>query len=104
MWETEPASPVLTEPGVKYFIGCTLKECRRFKDQYFSVMFNVGMSIFFVVLVGGFLVYRFKGKLTPLELANKNREKKEYIFTKLHQFAAQRRKMTQDNITGLPEW
>ena len=104
MWETPATLPILTEPGVKYFIGCTLKDCRRFKDNYFSVIFNVAMCVFFLVLVGGFLVYRYKGKLTADEMAIKTLQKKEYIFTKLNQFSAQRRKATQDNITNLPEW
>ena len=36
-------NPTLIEPGVRYFIGGTLKECRRFKDRNISIIFNISM-------------------------------------------------------------
>ena len=30
----EYTKPMLTEPGVKYFIGETLKQCHNFKEQH----------------------------------------------------------------------
>ena len=50
--------PTLIEPGVKYFLNGTLKECRKFKDNYISVIFNISMILLLVALVGGFLMYR----------------------------------------------
>ena len=37
--------PVLTEPGVKYWLTQTLKECRKFKDRNISVIFNISMLV-----------------------------------------------------------
>jgi hypothetical protein len=32
--------PVLTEPGVKYFLSQTLKQCRIFKNNYNNFLLN----------------------------------------------------------------
>ena len=98
--------PVLIEPGVKYFLSGTLKECRKFKDKNYTVFFNIYMTCILIVLIGGFLVYRYRGKLTPAEIELKNRKKQEYIISKLNQIAYIRK--NQDSIdgtiTGLPHW
>ena len=98
--------PSLIEPGVRYFLNGTLKECRKFKDNYISVIFNISMILLLVALVGGFLMYRYKGKPTPAEIELKNRKKQEYIVSKLQQLAIEKKKNSVNTtmITGLPEW
>ena len=98
--------PTLIEPGVRYFLNGTLKECRKFKDNYISVIFNISMFLLLFALVGGFLMYRYKGKPTPAELDLKNRQKQEYIVSKLQQLAIEKKKNSVNTtmITGLPEW
>lgn len=99
-------SPKLIEPGVRYFLSGTLKECRKFKDKNSTLLFNISMTGVLILLIGGFLMYRYKGKLTPAEVEIKNTKKKEYIISKLHQMAYLRN--TQGNakgmITSLPQW
>lgn len=94
--------PTLTEPGVKYFIGGTLKECRKYKNKYISQLFNLGMIIGFILFFGAILAYRYKGNITQEELNAKNRKKKEYIISKLQQLSAikQQKRM----ITDIPMW
>jgi hypothetical protein len=96
--------PSLIEPGVRYFLNGTLKECRKFKDNYISVLFNISMIILLLVVIGGFLLYRYKGKPTLAELELKNRKKQEYIVSKLQQLAIEKKKNTPNTtmITGLP--
>ena len=97
--------PILTEPGIKYFLGCTLKECKLVRDKRYTVLFNVGMTALLLGIFGGFLYYRFKGKLTPQQMAEKNQRKKEYLFAKMQQLALVRKNMTPGGaITQLPEW
>jgi hypothetical protein len=98
--------PTLIEPGVRYFLNGTLKECRKFKDNYISVIFNISMILLLFVIVGGFLMYRYKGKPTPAELELKTRKKQEYIVSKLQQLAIEKKKNSVNTtmITGLPEW
>ena len=96
----------LIEPGIKYFIGSTLKECHRFKFTRYSVLYNIVMCLLFVGAVGGFLVYCYKGKLTPAEIELKNRKKQEYIISKLQQLAFYKKvqNKNQSLITDLPTW
>ena len=65
-------SPKLIEPGVRYFLSGTLKECRKFKDRNYTILFNISMTALLVLVIGGFLMYRYKGKLTPAEVELKN--------------------------------
>ena len=96
--------PRLIEPGVRYFLSSTLKECRRFKEYYSNIVFNLIMTAIFTILIGGFLLYMYKGKLTPYELELKNRKKQEYIISKLHQIAYLKNTQRQNMITNLTEW
>jgi len=100
------SSPKLIEPGVRYFLSGTLKECRKFKDNNATIFFNIYMACLLVVIFGGFLYYRYKGKLTPAEIEIKNTKKKEYIISKLHQMAYLRKTQGNANgmITSLPQW
>ena len=95
-------NPTLIEPGVRYFLGSTLKECRKFKDRNISIFFNVSMLAMFICVGCMILYYRYKGKPTPKEMAIKNRKKQEYIISKLQQMSYQRKKRSQDMITDLP--
>ena len=56
-------SPYLIEPGVRYFIGETLKECYKFKERHINTLFNIGMTFMLIVLVATVLVYKYKGRL-----------------------------------------
>ena len=97
-------NPKLCEPGTKYFMSNMLKECHKFKLQYISFFFNIGMMFLFIAMVGGFLLYRYKGRLTISEVALKNRKKEEYIMSKLQFLSAIRNNNSQDMITNLPDW
>ena len=96
--------PTLIEPGVRYFLNGTLKECRKFKDNYISIIFNISMILLMFLVIGGFLLYRYKGKPTPKEIELKERKKQEYIISKLQQLAYEKKKNTPNTtmITGLP--
>jgi len=95
-------SPRLTEPGVKSFISSTLKDCRRLKENYETIIFNISMFCIFIAVSGGFLLYHYRGKLTPAEIEIKNRKKQEYIVSKLQQMAHLRK--NQGLIKELPQW
>ena len=95
-------SPSLIEPGTRYYIGGSLKECRKFKDKYITLLFNLGMIILFIIFFGSILMYRYKGNITPGEIELKNRKKKEYIISKLNQLGAI--KQQKSMITDIPMW
>jgi hypothetical protein len=96
--------PTLTEPGVKYFLHHTLKQCHVAKDNFHNLIFNVGLFIAFLLILGLILLYKYKGKLTPVEIDKKNKEKQQYILSKIQTFQQAKRVAHQELITGLPSW
>jgi len=92
----------LTEPKIRYFISATLKECRQFKERNINYFFNIFMCILLIAGISGFLIYKYKGKLTHREIMERNRQKQEYIISKLHQISIDRKEQTEDTITNLP--
>lgn len=96
--------PMLTEPGVKYFMNETLKQCHKFKEKYQNTMFNMGVLVLFCIILGVLLLYKYKGKLTPEEIEEKEAIKKQYILSKIRNFQQAKIRAQQELITGLPHW
>ena len=96
--------PALIEPGVKYFLHQTLKQCHIARDKFNNYVFNIGLFIFFLIILGVILFYKYKGRLTPIEIERKNKEKQQYILSKIQNFQQAKRIAHQELITGLPEW
>jgi len=68
------------------------------------MIFNVGLLIGFLIVLALILIYKYKGKLSPIELAKKSKEKQEYILSKVQRFQQAKRIAHQELITGLPSW
>lgn len=98
------SKPTLIEPGIKYFLNETLKKCSDFRNQYNNLLFNVSLFLGFVVVLGVILLYKYKGKLTPLEKDMMERKKQQYILSKIKNFQDAKRIASQELITGLPGW
>ena len=96
--------PMLTEPGVKYFINETLKQCHIFKENYQHVIFNIVLLVVFFIILGVLLLYKYKGKLTTEEIEEKELLKKQYILSKIRNFQDAKIKSQQELITGLPHY
>jgi hypothetical protein len=100
----ENTRPMLTEPGVKYFINETLKQCHIIKEQYQNTLFNIGLLVVFFIILAILLLYKYKGKLTPQEIEQKELVKKQYILSKIKNFQDAKIRSQQNLITGLPQW
>jgi len=98
----EITKPELIENTTKYFIRHSLKEVHEFKDKYISMFVNILLFVIFVILIGGILFYKYKGKLTLQEKKDKEKKEKMYIFQKLHQYAYDKQRDNQRLITNLP--
>jgi len=96
--------PMLTEPGVKYFINETLKQCHNFKETHKNIILNIGLLIAFFIILGMLLLYKYKGKLTPQEIEEIEMTKKQYILSRIKNFQDAKIKAQQELITGLPHW
>jgi hypothetical protein len=101
-FETIYSKPILTEPGVKYFLNETLKQCHSFREKYNNMLFNVALFVGFLVILGILLLYKYKGKLTPQEIEQKEIDKKKYILSKIKNYQDTRLRAQQELITGLP--
>ena len=100
----ENIRPMLTEPGVKYFINETLKQCHQYKEKYHNLNFNIGLLVVFFIILGILLLYKYKGKLTPEEIEEKKLQKKQYILSKIRNYQDAKTRAQQKLITGLPQW
>jgi len=96
--------PTLIEPGTKHFIRGTLKQCRLFKEKYTNTIFNISAFLVLCATIGLLLWWRYKGKLTSHDIVEKNRQKQEYLISKLQQLSAIRKQKNTDMnmITDLP--
>ena len=102
--EISITKPSLIEPGVKYFLRETLKQCHQFKETYHNFLLNLGLFLVFLFIVGAILLYKYKGRLTPSEKEQKTREKQQYILSKIQTFQQAKKQAHQELITGLPNW
>ena len=79
----ELSRPSLTEPGVHLALKNALRKCGDF-----NILFNVGMIFVFGCVIGGILLYKYKGKLTKQEIEIRNKREQEYIIEKVKQLSA----------------
>jgi len=96
------ADPALIEPGARYFFQETLKRCRSVKTARSSVIFNVVAFVGLCILVGAFLWYKRRSKLTPEEVQKKELSKQIYLAEKLKMVDLAERR--DDMITNLPKY
>ena len=96
--------PMLTEPGVKYFINETLKQCHQFKERYYNTLINIWLLFCFFIGLAILLIFKYKGKLTPEEIEEKEEKKKMYILSKIKNYQDAKVRAQQQLITGLPHW
>lgn len=98
------SKPTLIEPGTKYFLSQNLKQTHMYKMKFYNKMFNIGLFFLFILILGIILLYKYKGRLTPVEKEKKNREKQQYILSKIKKLQDAKRVAHQELITGLPQW
>ena len=94
-------NPTLVEPGIKYFLNETLKNCNMFKQKYYNLIFNFAVLLVFASILGIILYCRYKGKLSPKEKEKKEIAKQQYIMSKIRNYHASKKV---GQITGLPEF
>jgi hypothetical protein len=96
--------PMLTEPGIKYFLSQTLKQCHKFKTTQMNNIYNLGLFFIFIFICASILFLKYKGKPTEEEKQIKEQQKKTYILSKIQNFKESKLRAQQSLITGLPHW
>ena len=75
-----------------------------FKESYNVFVLNISLFVGFLIILGIVLLFKYKGKLTPKEIEIKDKEKQQYILSKIKNFQQAKRVAHQELITGLPTW
>ena len=94
----------LIEPGVRYFYKKTLQGCHNVKEQYYNSLYNLGLFVFFILLVG--IILYFKRKYKP-SLDDREKQKRlnyEYIVSKVRNFQDGRSTQVPKVNLDLPVW
>ena len=98
------AKPSLIEPGIRNFVTVTLKQCHQFKEKNNNLFLNISLFLGFLIVLGILLIYKYRGKLTPEEIEEKENEKKNYILSRIYNYQQAKKHAQQELITGLPNW
>ena len=96
--------PILTEPGVRYFLKETLKNCKIKKDLQFNMLMNLGLLGMFVIIVSILLYYKYKTRPTEEDRKKKKQLKRDYFVNKVRQMQAVKAKQLNEQITNLPKF
>ena len=94
--------PRLVDAKVKGFIGGALKYSHSIKEKYINMAYNIVLFIILIVVGGGFLIYKFRGKLTPIEQSIKKRKEYEHVLVQLKKLQTEKLNANQSLITQLP--
>ena len=97
-------NPSLTEPGVKYFMKETLKQCQEKKIKLYYFWTNMGFFILFVGILASLLVWKQKTKKTKEEITDDRMKQRKYILEKIKTIQEKRKKEQNLIITGLPKF
>ncbi len=98
------SKPTLTEPGVKYFLKETLKNCRIKKDIEFNQLMNLALLTSFVVISSVLLYYKYKTRPTDEDRKKLKQLKRDYFVNKVRQLEAKKAKQLDRQITNLPQF
>ena len=98
----EIIKPTLIEFESKYVLKHALKNSKEFRDKYINIFTNIFLFLLFSLIFGGYLFYKYKGKLKEEEIKKKNLIKKNYFFEKLQKYQLDKKKNNQNLITNLP--
>jgi len=91
-------NPFLVEPTIKNIMNSQLNDCKKDKFLRNSMILNVFLFIFFIVIVSVILFIQYKGKQNIEERINKDNKKRKYILSKLQVL----QKMKESQYTNIP--
>ena len=122
--DNNSSSASLIEPGVKSFLKLSLQNCKQVKERYYNTIFNAGIFLIFIAIIGTILFIKYKTKPSADEVEQRRQTQREYVLSQLKLVNAKnylaaknssyqaigsgpRHEKSDENsqmITGLPEW
>jgi len=97
-------APTLTEPGTKYFLRETLKQCHTKRATYYNIIWNCGFFLLLLILIGVILSYGKRHKLTSEEKKEKQEKGHAHVMVKIKALGEERKKKNNEIITNLPKF
>jgi hypothetical protein len=91
-------NPYLIEPGVKYFLKETLKNCNNMKMKYYNNVVNIMLLIFLVAVITIILMYKYKGNISYEEKNMKEHNKQVYVLEQIKKY--QSMKQNTNNLSS----
>jgi hypothetical protein len=61
-----------------------LKQCNEQRYVFTNTVFNLVLFLIFILIIGGFLYYKYRGRLTPEEKEARFREQKQDALARLN--------------------
>ena len=97
-------NPSLTEPGVKYFLRETLKNCHTKSEAYYNTVWNCSLFLVLLCTIGIALAYMKRHKLTPEQKKKKDEKDHTHVMNKIRSLREEKKRMENENITNLPKF
>ena len=94
---------MLCEPGMTSLLRGALVDCKSKQLRHNTIILNIALIIIFIAVVGAFLYYSYKGRMSPEMASIKKRQDYEHIVERLTQLQVARDKRN-GLITKLPLW
>ena len=96
--------PSLIEPGTKYFIRESLKNCHTNKLKMSNTVVNLALFLGFSILFTVFLIYKYQNKPGEEEKKEKEELKKTYLLSKIKEINDKHQEKYNKMITDLPKF
>ena len=96
--------PTLTEPGVKYFLDKTLKNCKIKRDIFNNKIINICLFSILLIICSGVLYYKYKTRPTEEERKKIKQLKRDYFITKVRKLETKKATRLSESITNLPKF
>ncbi len=94
----------LIDDNVKQYLSSRLQHSHKIKETYYNGIYNIILFVLFALIVGGCLMYKYKGKPTEEEKRQKSEEHQQYILSLIRNQQLEKMRNHQELITGLPHW
>lgn len=93
--------PNLTESSFGEFMLQNLKSCHENRVKIYSIVLNVSIVVLFFSILGFFLYYKHKEKLTPYEAQQKLYNDQQYILDRIRYYQVQQKNIMTSPIGNL---
>ena len=96
-------SPKLIEYGTMQYMQSILSQCHKNRVDIYLYALNIGIFLFFGVILSLLLYYSYKTRMTPEELYQKRMREQEYILSKIKVYKEHQHHIARNSgITTLP--